>query len=126
MTRKQIITRGAAPALLLALAAGCSTPSPTTSSYHPGPVVGRTVGTGVGVVAGNAAGLVVGTTEGVVQGMAAPFDNTTHVVRRWRTETTTDGRTIQVPEDILVDSKGRPVGPVSAPPPPPPPPPARP
>jgi hypothetical protein len=123
MTRKQIINRGAVPALLLTLAAGCTTPSPTTSSYHPGPVVGRTVGTGVGVVGGNAVGLVVGATEGVVGGMAAPFDNTSHMVRRWRTETTADGRTIQVPEDILVDAKGRPVGPVSAPPAPPPPPP---
>ncbi|MEI8243596.1 MAG: flagellar motor protein MotB [bacterium] len=95
------------------LAAGCSTPSYTTSSYHPGPVAGRAVGTGVGVVAGNAAGFVVGTGEGLVQGATAPFDTTTHVVRRWRTETTADGRTIQVAEDILVDSQGRPVNAVA-------------
>jgi len=45
----------------------------------------------------------------VVAGAAAPFNNTTRIVRRWRTETTSDGRTVQVPEDILVDAQGRPV-----------------
>jgi hypothetical protein len=68
------------------------------------------VGTGVGVVGGNVAGAVVGAAEGVVTGAKAPFDNTTRVVRRWRTETTSDGRTIQVPEEIIVDKDGRPVG----------------
>ncbi len=91
------------------LSAGCSTPSYTTSPYHPGPVIGRGLGTGVGVVAGNAAGTAVGFGEGVVAGVAAPFDTTTRVVRRWHTETTSDGRTIQVAEDILVDANGRPV-----------------
>jgi len=97
---------------------GCrgTDPNYTTSQYHPGPVVGQTVGAGVGVVAGNVAGAAVGLGEGVVKGAAAPFDNTTRVVRRWHTETTADGRTIQVPEDILVDKYGRPVG-VKAPPP---------
>jgi hypothetical protein len=84
-------------------------PSPTGSPYHPGPVVGRGVGAGVGVVAGNVAGAAVGFGEGVAGGVAAPFDNTTHVVRHWHTETTADGRTVQVPEDILVDRYGRPV-----------------
>lgn len=88
---------------------GCSTSSSLTSPYHPGPVAGKAVGTGVGVVAGNVAGVAVGAVEGLGKGLAAPFDPTHRVVRRWRTETTSDGRTIQVPEDILVDANGRPV-----------------
>ena len=90
---------------------GCNEvhPSYTTSPYHPGPVAGEAVGKGVGVVAGNVAGAAVGVVEGTVKGVAAPFDPTTHVVRRWRTEVTPDGRTVQVPEDILVDKYGRPV-----------------
>ena len=86
-------------------------PTPVGSPYHPGPVIGHGVGYGAGVVAGNVAGTAVGFGEGVVGGVAAPFDNTTHVVRRWHTETTADGRTVQVPQDILVDSYGRPVCP---------------
>jgi hypothetical protein len=31
------------------------------------------------------------------------------MVRYWRTEMTSDGRTIQVPYDVLVDQYGRPV-----------------
>ena len=104
-------------AVLTGLAAGClwfcGCTSPdnvgVTNQQHPGPAVGRAVGTGAGVVAGNAAGAVVGVGEGVVAGVSAPFDNTTRSVRRWRTETTPDGRTIQVPEDIIVDQYGRPV-----------------
>jgi len=78
-------------------------------------VAGQAVGTGVGLAVGETAGFVVGAGEGVVNGVAAPFDTTTHVVRRWHTETTADGRTVQIPEDILVDSKGRPVVLPSAP-----------
>lgn len=89
---------------------GCTnTEGGHTSPYHPGPVVGKTVGTGAGVVAGNAVGLGVGTVEGVAHGVAAPFDPSYHMVRHWRTETTSDGRTIQVPYDVLVDKYGRPV-----------------
>lgn len=80
-----------------------------TSPYHPGPAAGKAVGTGAGIVAGNAVGAVVGAGEGVASGVAAPFNPTYRVVRRWRTETTSDGRTVQVPEDILVDAYGRPV-----------------
>ncbi len=100
---------GASVAILILLCSGCTSPSYTTSPYQPGPVVGRAIGTGAGAVAGNAAGLVVGTGEGLVSGIAAPFDTTTHLVRRWHTEITPDGRTIQVLEDILVDANGRPV-----------------
>lgn len=81
-----------------------------TNPRQPGPAVGQALGTGVGAVGGNVAGAVVGFGEGAAVGAKAPFDNTTRVVRRWRTETTADGRTIQVPEDILVDASGRPVG----------------
>jgi len=93
----------------LAFLTGCSTNTGHTSPYHPGPAAGKAVGAGVGVVAGNVAGAAVGAGEGLAGGMAAPFDTTTRVVRHWRTETTSDGRTIQVPEDILVDAYGRPV-----------------
>jgi len=92
------------------LLAGCANNEYShTSPYHPGPVVGNTVGQGVGVVAGNVAGVGVGAVEGTAQGLAAPFDPSYHLVRHWKTETTSDGRTIQVPVDILVDKYGRPV-----------------
>jgi hypothetical protein len=92
------------------LLTGCtSTEGGHTSPYQPGPVVGKTVGTGVGVVAGNVAGAGVGVVEGTVNGIVAPFNPSYHMVRYWRTETTSDGRTIQVPYDILVDKYGRPV-----------------
>ena len=105
---------------------GCTTPSYTTSPYHPGPDAGRAVGARIGLAVGETAGTVVGMGEGIAGGVTAPFDTTTHLVRKWHTETTADGRTIQVPEDILVDSNGRPVGmarpaqPAPVPPPPPP------
>ena len=89
------------------LLTGCST-SDHTSPYHPGPVAGKAVGGGVGVVAGNVAGFGVGVVEGTAAGIAAPFNPDYHMVRYWRTETTSDGRTIQVPYDVLVDQYGRP------------------
>jgi hypothetical protein len=92
------------------LLSGCArTDYGGTSPYQPGPVAGKTVGNAVGVTAGNVAGFGVGTVEGVAHGMAAPFNSSYHMVRYWRTETTSDGRTIQVPYDILVDQYGRPV-----------------
>ena len=94
------------PALTLV---GCSTNPGLTNSRHPGPAVGKAVGAGVGVVSGNVVGAAVGAGEGFSAGVAAPFDTTTRTVRRWRTETTADGRTIQVSEDIKVDAQGRPV-----------------
>lgn len=81
-----------------------------TSPYHPGPVAGHAVGNAAGVVAGNAAGFGVGVVEGAAQGVAAPFDPSYHMVRRWATQTTPDGRVIQVPVDMLVDKYGRVVG----------------
>ena len=89
---------------------GCAhTDYGNTSPYHPGPVVGKNVGNAAGVVAGNAVGLGVGVVEGAAVGVAAPFDPSYHMVRKWRTEVTSDGRTIQVPYDILVDKYGHPV-----------------
>jgi len=93
----------------LLLTACARTDYGSTSPYHPGPVAGKTVGNAVGVTAGNVAGFGVGAVQGVGHGMAAPFDPSYHMVRYWRTETTPDGRTIQVPYDILVDQYGRPV-----------------
>ena len=58
---------------------------------------------------GNVAGAVVGVGEGFSHGASASFNNNSRVVRRWRTETTSDGRVIQVPEDIEVDQYGRPL-----------------
>lgn len=104
-------------ALLIGAAAiitftGCRSTEPgLTAAHYPGPAAGQVVGAGVGAVGGNVAGAAVGFGEGVAVGASAPFDTTTRVVRRWRTETTSDGRTIQVPEEIIVDKYGRPVGP---------------
>lgn len=97
---------------LAALMSGCSTTDgkSSTNLNHPGPAIGQGVGTAVGVVGGNVVGAVVGVGEGTVNGVKKPFTNEPRVVRVWRTETTSDGRTIQVPYDILVDEYGRPVG----------------
>jgi hypothetical protein len=116
-----LIIGGLASLASVLLLDGCTTGNYTNSPYHPGPVVGQGVGTAAGVVAGNAAGLGVGVVEGTAQGLAAPFNPNYHMVRYWRTETTSDGRTIQVPYDVLVDQYGRPVpmpAPTGNPPPP--------
>ena len=86
---------------------GCGTSH--TSPYEPGPVAGQAVGYGVGDVAGNVAGFGVGAVQGTAYGIGQSFNPDYHMVRYWRTETTSDGRTIQVPYDILVDQYGRPV-----------------
>jgi hypothetical protein len=92
------------------LLVGCSrTDYGTGSPYHPGPVAGKEVGNAVGVTAGNVAGFGVGAVEGVAHGVAAPFDPSYRMVRYWRTERTPDGRTVQVPYDVMVDQYGRPV-----------------
>lgn len=96
---------------LTAFISGCSTTDgkSATNPHHPGPAIGQGAGTAVGVVGGNVVGAVVGAGEGIVAGAKKPFTNEPRVVRVWRTETTSDGRTIQVPQDILVDEYGRPV-----------------
>lgn len=90
---------------------GCSTTSgkSRTNPRHPGPAIGQGAGQAVGVVSGNVAGAAVGAVEGTAAGFKKPFTNNVRVVRTWRTETTSDGRTIQVPVEILVDEHGRPV-----------------
>ena len=99
-----------AAAMMADFLSGCTnTEYGHTSPYHPGPVVGHTIGNAAGAVAGNAAGLGVGVVEGAVAGVVAPFDPSYHMVRHWKTETTSDGRVIQVPVDVLVDKYGRPV-----------------
>lgn len=96
---------------LTALMSGCSTTDGKTSTNprHPGPAIGQGVGQAVGVVGGNVVGAVYGAGEGLVSGVQKPFTNEPRVVRTWHAETTSDGRTIQVPVDILVDEYGRPV-----------------
>jgi len=82
-----------------------------TNPRQPGPAVGQAVGGTVGAIGGNVAGAVVGIGEGATAAARAPFNNTRRVVRTWRQETTSDGRIIQVPVDIEVDSLGRPIHP---------------
>ena len=107
--KKTIIIAGVFTGLLTLLAAtGCRTDYGAGSPYQPGPVAGKTVGTGVGVVAGNVAGFGVGVVQGTATGVASTVDPTYHMIRVWKTETTPDGRTIQVPQDIMVDQYGRP------------------
>lgn len=78
------------------------------SPYQPGPVAGTVVGEGVGTVAGNAVGFGAGAVSGTVDGTKKVLNPSYRMVRYWRTETTPDGRTIQVPYDVLVDEYGRP------------------
>lgn len=92
---------------------GCSTPKPEARIANPAlPAnkVGGAVGVGVGHVAGSVVGGVTAFGEGAVATAGSYFDTSdsaTRVVRHWRKETTPDGRTIQVPEDYLVDKNGR-------------------
>jgi hypothetical protein len=90
------------------VAAGCSS-GRVTNPNSPGPAIGNAAGAGVGAVGGNVAGAVVGFGEGAAAAAAKPFtyDKTQRVVRHWKVETTTDGRTIRVPEYYLVDENGR-------------------
>src|SRR5277367_4683393 len=94
--------------LVLAVATGCKSDYGAGSPYQPGPTAGKAVGAGVGTVAGNVVGAGVGVVQGTTHGFANTFDPQYHMVRYWKTETTADGRTIQVPYDVLVDQYGRP------------------
>lgn len=98
------------------LLAGCGTrPTATrgTNPDHPGAAVGYAVGNTVGAVTGSVVGAVAGGAEGVADAMKAPFNNERRYVRKWRTETTADGRTIQVPYDVEVDAQGHVIAPKS-------------
>jgi hypothetical protein len=104
-----IAIAGSFTSLIILLAAtGCKTDYGTGNPYQPGPPAGKAVGAGVGTAAGNVAGFGVGVVSGTAHGFANSFNPEYHVVRYWRTETTSDGRTIQVPYDVLVDQYGRP------------------
>ncbi len=92
--------------------AGCTTrpvEARGTNPGQPGPAVGHAVGTVAGAVTGQVVGVVAGGVEGASDAVKAPFNNERRYVRRWRTETTSDGRTIQVAEEIEVDAQGRPI-----------------
>jgi hypothetical protein len=78
------------------------------NTRQPGPAIGTGVGIAAGAVAGNVAGAAVGAADGFAGGASTAFDGTRRVVRTWRTETTADGRTLQVPVEIEVDENGRP------------------
>jgi hypothetical protein len=88
--------------------AGCKTDYGAGNPYQPGAPAGKAVGAGIGTVAGNVAGAGVGVVQGTTHGFANSFNPQYHLVRYWKTETTADGRTIQVPYDVLVDQYGRP------------------
>jgi hypothetical protein len=94
--------------VILLSATGCRSDYGAGNPYQPGPTAGKAVGAGVGTVAGNVAGFGVGVVQGTTHGFGNAFDPKYHMVRYWRTETTADGRTIQVPYDVLVDQYGRP------------------
>jgi len=98
-----------APVVLLT---GCTTAgrdARITNPNQPGPAVGNAVGTAVGAVGSNVAGAVVGAGEGIASTTKNTFTNERRVVRTWRTETTSDGRTIRIPVEIEVDENGRPI-----------------
>lgn len=80
------------------------------NSRQPGPALGTAVGAATGAVAGNVAGAVVGVGQGFTAQAGKSFENDRRVVRTWRSETTADGRTIQVPVEVEVDATGRPIG----------------
>ncbi len=110
MKSHRIIFRGAVISLL-GFVCGCAPTDQyaTTNPHQPGPVAGQNAGAAVGVVAGNVAGAGVGVVQGVGAGAASTFNPNYRMVRHWRTETTSDGRTIQVPYDVMVDENGKPV-----------------
>jgi hypothetical protein len=99
----------AAPLVILA---GCATPNPekqVTNPNQPGPAIGVAVGSAVGAVGSNVVGGVVGAVEGATAATQKTFTNEHRIVRTWKTETTSDGRTIKIPVEIEVDENGRPI-----------------
>lgn len=90
---------------------GCATKQDgrVVNTRQPGPAIGTAVGTAAGAVVGNAAGAVVGAGEGFAGASSSAFNGDRRVVRTWRTETTADGRVVQVPVEVEVDAYGRPL-----------------
>ncbi|MEN9842074.1 MAG: hypothetical protein RL376_1874 [Verrucomicrobiota bacterium] len=97
-------------AALVLTATGCTAKreGSVVNTRQPGPAIGTAIGTVGGAVVGNAAGAVVGAGEGFSSASASAFDSQRRVVRTWRNETTSDGRTVRVPVEIEVDQYGRP------------------
>lgn len=98
------------------LLTGCGTRSTETRGTnpgHPGAAVGYAVGNTAGAVTGSVVGAVAAGAEGMADAVKAPFNNERRYVRKWRTETTSDGRTIQVPYEVEVDAHGREIVPKS-------------
>lgn len=96
----------------LVLLTGCTTAGPEsrlTNPKQPGPAVGHAVGTVVGAVGSNVAGAVVGGVEGAAAATKSTFTNEHRIVRTWRIEKTSDGRTIKIPVEIEVDENGKPI-----------------
>ncbi len=115
-TRSALVSSSVA--LLLAFASGCATRPPetrVTNPNQPGPAIGYAAGSAVGAVAGGVAGAIAGGAEGASDAVKSNFTNERRIVRTWRTETTADGRTVQVPVDTEVDEYGRPIGPPTTP-----------
>lgn len=77
-----------------------------TDLNQPGPAIGHAVGSVGGAVTGQVAGAIAAGAQGAADAVKAPFNNERRVIRRWRTETTADGRTIQVPYEVVVDANG--------------------
>ena len=103
-----------APVVLLTGCNSAGRDARITNPNSPGPAIGNAVGTAVGTVGSNVVGGVVGGVEGAAAATKKTFTNERRVVRTWRTETTSDGRTIQVPVEIEVDENGKPIEPPSA------------
>lgn len=102
------------PLFVASLLAGCVSHPVEQSGANPanpGVAAGHAVGSAVGAVAGTVAGAVAAGAEGAADSAAAPFKNERRIVRRWRAETTADGRTIQVPYEVEVDEQGREIPP---------------
>ncbi|MDX2111667.1 MAG: hypothetical protein SFY80_15655 [Verrucomicrobiota bacterium] len=82
-----------------------------------GTVVGAATGAAVaanpwaGAAIGGGAGMVVGSVIGTIADNAG---GELRIVRTWSTEVTTDGRTIQVPKEFVVDEYGRIIRPYNA------------
>jgi hypothetical protein len=106
-------TRLSLPVLTLgaALITGCAGPETRVTSNQPGPAIGTAVGTAVGAVGSNVVGVVVGGVEGAAAATKSTFTNEHRVIRTWREEKTSDGRTIKVPVEIEVDENGKPIEP---------------
>lgn len=96
-----------------ALLSGCATnpDAKTMNRQQPGPAVGQAIGAGVGAVASNAMAVPVGIVEGAAAATQSTFTNERRVIRTWREEKTSDGRTIRVPVEIEVDANGKPIEP---------------